>query len=548
MIPAQSPEKHRLFGNWRYPHTSGYLWDNLASGLVLATNTFLNLALLRLATEAANCKGNPTDDEYTCNRSTMGLKPSSWISAIATIGALLGAILTPLVGALSDYTRHRRLVGASSAWTLAIVTLLQSSISESTWFFVALLQIPSITSYVLHQGSSLSYLPGLSRIEGSDKDDEAMRFRVNACTVIVGFGSQIFGILFFVGLSLALSIGIVNLSALVQLTIGMALICIFASIWHPSCFGYRGALVDIPALKVFPQNLYGISEARALLVVSFYEVLGSYRLLRDYYPNVLYFLTGYTLSTAAMSSFASLSIVFLNDHLKLNPTQSVAAVLVTLIVAVPSGALAVRIMARYTARVTFLSVIVCMWASTMVAPLVLIDASAANYIYIFSAFWGFLFGTYYTSNTSFYTQLVPKHSESQFMALYYSAAVLLNFAPPAVFTLINEMTNATIFVFYILAFFFAISYPIIRRVDIEKAQKEIIEHDSEFGIAAAMMSTFSRERSSNLAVAAPGHGGCGRVSTNWQMSGKEVALPNQKCADGPSKIVYDQSCAGHPAV
>lgn len=393
---------------------------------------------------------------------------------------MLGAVLTPLVGALSDYTAHRRLVGAGSAWVLAVVSVAQSMIVyDRTWFAVALLQIPSLASYVVHQGSLLSYLPGLSRIEGSAVDDERTRFRVNACVVVLAFGAQIGAVVLFFVIGVVFSLGIVDLSALVQAVVGICLLSIFSTIWHPSFMGYRGALIDVPALKVMPAHLKGVGDLRALLLVAWFEVTGSYKLLRDSYPNVLYFLSGYTISTAGMSSFATLSIVFLNDHLKLDPAETVAVVLVLLVAAVPSGAVAVRIMVKFSARTTFLATLLGMCFSTVIAPLILRDASAGPLIYVFALAWGFFFGVYYTANTSFYTQLVPKHSESQFMALFYCAAVFFNWLPPLIFTIVNQLTNGTILIFYILAFFFAVSYPLIRKVDIQQAAAEIAAHDSE---------------------------------------------------------------------
>ncbi|KAJ8611649.1 hypothetical protein CTAYLR_007883 [Chrysophaeum taylorii] len=470
--------RERLFGNWRQPHTRGYLWDNLTAGLVFTTNTYLNLGLLRAATEAAGCKGNPSDDDYTCSSSTRGLKPSSWLTAVATAGALLGAVLTPVVGTFSDYSVQRRLVGATSAWVLALVSLSQATITKATWFYVALLQIPSLASYVVHQGTVLSYLPGLSRIDGSDDDDESVRFRVNACSVVAAFGTQIGGLACFGVVAIVFGIGVVNVAALVQLIVGIALVLIYLFIWHPSN-GYGGAFVDVPALKPLPADLVGsTNEAVALLTATIRELVSSYRFLRDHFPNVTRFLAGYALCNASMSSFASLAIVFLNDHLKLDPTQTIAVVLALLIASVPSAFVGARIMKRHGARRTFLAMVLGMCGTTAVAGLVLLDASAALLIYPFAVVWGFHFGTYYAANTSFFTQLVPMRSESQFMAYFYGAAVVLNWAPPALFTVINQLTNATLLVFYIISAFFAVAYPLIRSVDVAAAKRDIAAYES----------------------------------------------------------------------
>jgi len=156
-------------------------------------------------------------------------------------------------------------------------------------------------------------------------------------------------------------------------------------------------------------------------------------------------------------------------------------------------------MAAYTARRTFLNVILTMCATCVAAPLVLRDARSANLVFVFAVVWGFCFGTYYAANTSFFTLLVPAHSESQFMALFYAAGVFFNWAPPAIFTLLNQFTNATILVFFILAAFFAAAYPLIRTVDVDLARRDVAAHDSAVGIAASMIApTLSREHFSDV--------------------------------------------------
>ena len=65
-MDVEGGEEHPrgLFGNWRQKHTVAYLWDNFASGMVLSTVTFLNLALLKLGTIAAGCPGQCRNQIY----------------------------------------------------------------------------------------------------------------------------------------------------------------------------------------------------------------------------------------------------------------------------------------------------------------------------------------------------------------------------------------------------------------------------------------------------------------------------------------------------
>lgn len=471
---TEEVKKERLFGNWRQPHTKAYLWDSVTVGVVFTTNFYLNIAILRTAGVAAGCGG--ASDE-TCNKSVYGLKPSSWVTAVATAGSLLGAVLAPLLGAYTDYSANRKLIGAGSAWLLGIITLLQASISQRTWVFVAILQVPALTTYVVHQGTILSYLPGLSRIEGSAVDDVSVRYRVNSCSIALIFGTMIGSLAIVGAVAFGLGLGVVNASALAQLLAGIILCTVYTFIWFPGTHLYSGAFIDIPPLKVAPQS-YGFFK------IVRHETVGAYRLIRDHYSDVGSFLVGYALTNAAMSSFASLAVVYLDESLHFPPAMILGVILIFILSAAPAGAIAAPLMRKYGARDTFLCCVIVMGAFTGGAGIVLWDPMLRLLVFPLSFVWGVCFGIFYSSNTSFFTALVPKHSESFFMSYYYSAAIILTWAPTAIFTILNQLTNATQLVFFILTLFFAAGYPFVRRVDIQRARFQATRQDSKIALGA----------------------------------------------------------------
>ena len=169
-------------GDWQASETPGFLWDNVAAGGVLATNVFFNIAVLRLATLAAGCPApEDVDEDQGCSNKVYGLKPSSFLTTIIMCGQFSATALMPLVGAAVDYTSKRRQFGSVSAWILCFTTLLQASISKQTWFYCSIGMALSIASYVCHQVSVLSYLPGLSMVKPTDHgwaDDPSERYKI----------------------------------------------------------------------------------------------------------------------------------------------------------------------------------------------------------------------------------------------------------------------------------------------------------------------------------------------------------------------------------
>ena len=72
------------------------------------------------------------------------------------------AITVPLVGAIVDNTRFRKSLGVGLLFGLAVISLIQTSINESNWFIMLLLQIPAIAMYMMHILTVSAYLPETS--------------------------------------------------------------------------------------------------------------------------------------------------------------------------------------------------------------------------------------------------------------------------------------------------------------------------------------------------------------------------------------------------
>ena len=439
-------------GTWRVAASASYLWDNLCAGCVLSTNIFFNIALLKLATIAAGCRPEGDDDDGACTQHVYGLKPSSLVTTVVMVGQLSAAFLMPFVGAAVDYTDSRRLFGSASAWILAVTTLLQAVISRRTWQLVACLQVVSIASYVCHQVAVLSYLPGLSVVAGAE--DEHERYRVNSMANVAALGSQMGTLGVVMALAHGLGLGDVNTAALGQFAVGVVLVAVYAAIWQKRA---SFAFPDAEATKALPAGA-------SLAAVAVREVFSAWQTIQKRSPAAGRFLLGYALVNGGMTGFGSLAVVFMNDHLKMESADTVAVVGLTIVFAIPAAALAVRLMDRLGARRTFVASIAYMTAVTVAAPVVLCGPSCRSLVFLFAFFWGLGFGVFYASNTSFFTELVPGDAISQFMSLYYFSAQVLSWAPPAVYTLLNQLTSETHLSLFVLAAFFAASLPVFRGI------------------------------------------------------------------------------------
>ena len=105
------------------------------------SNVFLSTSLLYLASEEAGCIDDEDNLITDCPNKVYGFAPGSLITNVAVISGLLTAFLMPSVGAIIDYTPHRRLVGIITSVLVTLIQAIQIGTVSSTWFAMAILQV-----------------------------------------------------------------------------------------------------------------------------------------------------------------------------------------------------------------------------------------------------------------------------------------------------------------------------------------------------------------------------------------------------------------------
>ena len=77
------------------------------------------------------------------------------------------------------------------------------------------------------------------------------------------------------------------------------------------------------------------------------ELLDSYALLRRNHVRAGDFIIGYCWAAASMGSFSTLSVFYMNDHLKMSQTSIITVVLVVLVVGLFSGVASIKLMNKF---------------------------------------------------------------------------------------------------------------------------------------------------------------------------------------------------------
>ena len=458
-------------GEWQASETPGFIWDNVAAGGVLATNVFFNIAVLRLATLAAGCPApEDVDEDQGCSNKVYGLKPSSFLTTVIMVGQFSATALMPLVGTAVDYTSKRRHLGAASAWILCITTLAQASISKQTWFLCSIGMALSIASYVCHQVSVLSYLPGLSMVKPEGDafvDDPQERYKVNSIANASALATQLSVTIFVSCIAFWFGLGDTATAAVAQGVVGSLLFVIYSFVWTGRRDVVSCAFRNHAATKVLP-------EGHSLFLTAVREVWNSWTTLRRRRPAARFFLTGYACAAAGMGSFGSLSVVFMHDRLHVDGSTTVLVMALCVVFAVPASASAPMCMRYLGARKTLICTIAYMVCTTVLAAFVLCSPSCKDRVWLFAPIWGVGFGVFYAANNAAWTELVPPDAVAQFMSLYYFSAQILGWAPPAAYAVLNQLYDDSQLALFVTAAWLALSLPFLRMAGDLQGEKEAL--------------------------------------------------------------------------
>jgi MFS-type transporter involved in bile tolerance (Atg22 family) len=126
------------------------------------SNIFLSTSFVFLAQEEAGCideEGEVIDD---CDGEAYGFQPASFVSNIAVIASVLSALLMPVIGAMVDFTDHRKTVGVVASFLLILIHVIQIGTVSKTWLAMAILQAFAGFLYQALVLATYAYLPDMS--------------------------------------------------------------------------------------------------------------------------------------------------------------------------------------------------------------------------------------------------------------------------------------------------------------------------------------------------------------------------------------------------
>lgn len=437
----EEPEQKKCCNALRFkgvPEAQGYALLTFARGGIIMSNIFLSTALITLASDAAGCtkdegegdeatgEGEDTaaaaeDGVNTCDETIYGFKPSSLITNIALVSGLISAFLLPVIGAIVDYTPHRRFVGVFSATFITIVQGVQIWLNETTWFPMAILQAVNGFMYMVQVMAVYAYLPDLGRFVGPKK----MAW-FSALFTMCQFGAQSA----YLVLNVALSLGLGWVGQDVKIAQLSQAICV---VWLLVTFvpGWR-KLPKVPALRPRP-------EGKWLVSIGFSQVWHTVIGINKHYGSGLrwYFLA-VAFAEAGANAFTVVSVTFMVEVLGMNGTEVAIIFLITLLASIPGSKLG-QFIAKRTNPITSWKINLIVFSVITIAGAFVLTSPEVKYVcFAFGVLWGIMLGWFYPLENLVFTLSVPKGQESELSGFYTYCRSIITWLPPLIFTVMNE--------------------------------------------------------------------------------------------------------------
>ena len=392
------------------------LWiEQLARGVIFMSYMFLGPAILESAKAAGGCTETDEDDSH-CR--VYGIRPSSLLSTIATIGGVVSVIIMPVVGAMIDHTPHRWKVGILSAVILVLGKGLETLISQSTWLWVALIQIITGICFTIHQLSALPYVSELSK-------DPSEQTRYNVSISIAFFSGCLIlsvGTLIIAAITNAGDI----LTARVSQVITTSISALFFSYAWMYLIPHKPAYSQVPA-------------GTSLLQCGFQKIFHTCNRLRFELKGLKWFYLSIAFNNAGSSGIATISTTFMSHYLDMSGSEIGLVFLISLFTSLPGTKIAQFV----TKKTDPLKSNILSWFFFIVisftAALTFRGPEHKNYMYIIGAFWGILYGWVSVMHDAIIMSIVPRNQESEMMGLYIFCLNVFAWMPPLLFTILNEL-------------------------------------------------------------------------------------------------------------
>eukprot|EP00535_Pseudo-nitzschia_heimii_P003535 CAMPEP_0197185704 /NCGR_PEP_ID=MMETSP1423-20130617/12484_1 /TAXON_ID=476441 /ORGANISM="Pseudo-nitzschia heimii, Strain UNC1101" /LENGTH=492 /DNA_ID=CAMNT_0042636837 /DNA_START=91 /DNA_END=1569 /DNA_ORIENTATION=- len=398
---------------------TGYIFLAIGRGMLVMSNILLSSSLLWLASDAAGCFEDEDTDGRACTKKIYGFVPASFITNVSVFSGLVSAILMPLVGAYVDYTSHRKAIGIIGAAFMTIIQGIQIYTTASTWLAMIILQVIAIVTYQFQIVATFAYLPEIATQVG---EEQMVHFSTHFTAI--QFAAQSFFLLLMAVVGFIFTPSVVLTGQFSQGLNTVTSLLFFGIGW----FKYMSPR---PPARDLPKD-------ENLFTIGFKQNWNTVKNIQRYFKKGLrwYFLA-LCFAEASAASMTTISVIYLNDTLKLDPIQVSIFFLVTLVSCVPGAHFGRLITTKSNPNTSWKINLVYLFVVTT-GGLFVVENIPKDYSYIFSFFIGIGLGWFYATENLFFSMCLPNGQEAEFAGFFVYCTQILVWLPPLLFTISLE--------------------------------------------------------------------------------------------------------------
>lgn len=385
------------------------------------------------------------------------------------ISGILTCFLTPVIGAMIDFTPYRKCLGVFSASFITVAQATLIGTAESTWFFMALLLACNNFMLQIQAIAICSYLPEIARLV----DDKTMA-TFNCRFTLMVFAAESFFVLTVIGISYNFELNEVDTSHVAQ-TLSAIVLAIGLTAWK--------------LMPTAPANRKVASD-KNLITAGFAQNWNTFKGINTYYHDGLkWFLISYCFGAAGVDAVVALSITYLSEVMGMNSKELVILSFIALIFAVPGAKLGSTLCKRYDPLIALKSFYIYFTCITIAGGFLLDRQERKSFSYGLGPVWGIGLGWYYPTVNLIFCQSLPKGQESEFSGFFLYCSQILQWLPSLIFTLMNEfgvpmnMGLMSLVIFYMLAFGFLSLMSPWSKIRQSAMEKSLIIRELEAGKA-----------------------------------------------------------------
>lgn len=367
---------------------------------------------------------------------------------LVSLSVLSQVLVLPLVGAIADYGRRKREILGGLAYTGAVATMGLFFVEGTNYLLGAGLFLVANLTFGASMVVYNAFLPEIAPPE--ERDAVSSR----------GWGIGYLG----GGLLLALNLGFLSYAGALGIGKAMAVRISMGSagLWWAvftlapmAHLRNRGARRELPA-------------GETMFAVGFREFRRTIRGMRRY-PKTLLFLAAYLTYNDAIQTVIAMAGQFGSDELKMPMEQLTLAILMVQFVAF-GGAMAFQwLSARIGAKRSVLLALV-IWTGVLFYIWGAVTSPAE--FFVMAALVGTVMGGSQALSRSIFSRMIPVGKEAEYFSLYEISDKGTSWIGPLVFALALQATGSYRLAALSLGIFFVIGFLLLRRVDVEAAERE----------------------------------------------------------------------------